>query len=99
MRSMTLLPKRVLVTGGAGFLGSRLCERLLTDGHEALRVDHAKLPSDDPRQRQPDITKARRVLGWEPTTPLRDGLVRTIEYFDAVLSAGATTALPKRQVK
>jgi len=40
------------------------------------------LPSDDPRQRQPDITMARNTLGWEPTTCLREGLVRTIAYFN-----------------
>ena len=43
------------------------------------------LPSDDPVQRQPDITMAREVLGWEPVEGLRDGLVRTIEYFDRML--------------
>ena len=43
------------------------------------------LPSDDPRQRQPDITLAREMLGWEPATLLRGGLVRTIEYFDCLL--------------
>jgi UDP-glucuronate decarboxylase len=39
------------------------------------------LPSDDPRQRQPDISLARRVIGWEPTIPLAQGLERTITYF------------------
>ena len=43
------------------------------------------LPSDDPRQRQPDIALAREMLGWEPTTVLRDGLAHTIEYFDRLL--------------
>ncbi len=45
------------------------------------------LPSDDPKQRQPDITQAKQVLGWEPTIPLEDGLKRTIAYFDSLLSA------------
>jgi UDP-glucuronate decarboxylase len=43
------------------------------------------LPADDPRQRQPDISMARKVLDWTPRTPLRDGLVRTIAYFDDLL--------------
>ncbi len=44
------------------------------------------LPEDDPRRRCPDISKARRLLGWEPRTQLEDGLSRTIEYFRALLS-------------
>jgi UDP-glucuronate decarboxylase len=39
------------------------------------------LPSDDPKQRSPDITQARAVLQWAPTTELRDGLTQTIRYF------------------
>ena len=43
------------------------------------------LPVDDPRQRQPDIREARRLLGWEPVTALEDGLQRTIDYFRSTL--------------
>jgi UDP-glucuronate decarboxylase len=43
------------------------------------------LPADDPRQRQPVIDKAREALGWQPVTPLREGLVKTIAYFDDLL--------------
>jgi nucleoside-diphosphate-sugar epimerase len=43
------------------------------------------LPVDDPTQRQPDLSLARSVLGWEPTIGLRDGLVRTIEWFRTIL--------------
>jgi UDP-glucuronate decarboxylase len=46
-------------------------------------------PVDDPRQRQPDITKARGKLGWEPTVALEQGLIQTIAYFDRLLSKGA----------
>ena len=46
-----------------------------------------ELPQDDPRQRQPDITLARQKLSWEPKTPLREGLSRTIAYFDERLRA------------
>lgn len=48
-----------------------------------------RLPSDDPKQRQPDITLARSSLDWEPNTSLREGLVKTIAYFDDVLVDGA----------
>ena len=43
------------------------------------------LPIDDPKVRKPDITRAREMLGWEPTVQLRDGVQRTIEYFRTVL--------------
>jgi UDP-glucuronate decarboxylase len=55
------------------------------------------LPSDDPRQRQPEIAKAREILGWEPKTQLREGLVETIAYFDKLLSEGKTPALAVRR--
>jgi dTDP-glucose 4,6-dehydratase len=46
---------------------------------------HRPLPDDDPMQRRPDITKARELLGWEPKVDLRDGLQRTIEWFQRVI--------------
>jgi UDP-glucuronate decarboxylase len=46
------------------------------------------LPSDDPKQRQPDISKARQILNWEPKVPLREGLVHTIGYFEELLKEG-----------
>jgi nucleoside-diphosphate-sugar epimerase len=39
------------------------------------------LPTDDPKVRKPDITRARTLLGWEPKVPLEEGLTSTIEYF------------------
>ncbi|MCI0748514.1 MAG: SDR family oxidoreductase [Verrucomicrobia subdivision 3 bacterium] len=45
------------------------------------RIVFKPLPEDDPRQRQPDITRARKWLGWQPKVPLRQGLQRTLEYF------------------
>jgi UDP-glucuronate decarboxylase len=45
------------------------------------RIVHRPLPTDDPKQRQPDITLARKVLQWEPKVPLEEGLQRTIAYF------------------
>ena len=49
------------------------------------KLVYEPLPSDDPTQRRPVIDKARDILGWEPTIPLREGLVRTIAYFDELL--------------
>ncbi|HBL14340.1 MAG TPA: NAD-dependent dehydratase [Cyanobacteria bacterium UBA11162] len=46
------------------------------------------LPTDDPRRRQPDITKAKTLLGWEPSVPLQDGLKRTVEDFRDRLASG-----------
>jgi len=45
------------------------------------KIIHQPLPQDDPKQRQPDITRAKTMLGWEPTIPLEDGLRRTMHYF------------------
>ena len=50
------------------------------------------LPQDDPKQRKPDITKARRLLGWEPKVPLREGLERSVEYFKACVASEAAVA-------
>ncbi|MER8680391.1 UDP-glucuronic acid decarboxylase family protein [Mesorhizobium sp. M1405] len=48
-------------------------------------IEHLPLPSDDPRQRQPDVTKARNILGWAAETQLRDGIERTVAYFKTIL--------------
>lgn len=52
------------------------------------KIVRRPLPHDDPRQRQPDITKARTLLDWQPSIQLHQGLVRTIAYFDALLREG-----------
>ncbi len=49
------------------------------------KIEHRELPVDDPKQRQPDITRARKLLGWEPEVPLEEGLKRTLDYFRSVL--------------
>jgi dTDP-glucose 4,6-dehydratase len=51
------------------------------------RLVHGPLPEDDPKVRQPDITRARTLLGWEPKVPLQEGLVKTIEYFRTKIAA------------
>jgi dTDP-glucose 4,6-dehydratase len=52
-------------------------------------LDVHPLPQDDPKQRRPDITRARETLGWAPTVPLREGLARTIAYFAELLATDA----------
>jgi UDP-glucuronate decarboxylase len=49
------------------------------------KIIYQELPSDDPMQRQPDITLAKKELGWEPKVQLREGLMKTIEYFKTVI--------------
>lgn len=60
------------------------------------RIEYRPLPSDDPTRRRPDISKARRVLGWEPRIATAEGVARTIEYFRALApgrsSNGRSTA-------
>jgi UDP-glucuronate decarboxylase len=52
------------------------------------KIVHRPLPQDDPRQRRPDISEAQRLLGWRPTIPLKEGLTRTIPYFEQLLNQG-----------
>jgi len=58
----------------------------------ASRVVHKPLPQDDPRQRRPDISSAKAVLGWNPRTPLAEGLKWTIAYFEGLLREPALRA-------
>jgi UDP-glucuronate decarboxylase len=58
----------------------------LTGSRSELRFD--PLPQDDPKQRKPDITRAKEILNWEPKVPLEEGLKKTIDYFDKLMKAG-----------
>jgi UDP-glucuronate decarboxylase len=66
----------------------QLAELIIELTGSASKLVFKPLPADDPLQRQPDITLAREKLGWEPTVPLREGLVHTIAYFDQLLTTG-----------
>ena len=65
---------------------AELAELVLDLTGSKAEIQRGPLPSDDPVRRCPDISLARRELGWEPKVPLAEGLKRTIEYFDALLS-------------
>ena len=64
-----------------------IAETIIRMTGSTSRVIYKPLPTDDPKQRRPDITRARTLLGWEPAVQLEEGLVKTIEYFRAKVGA------------
>ncbi len=62
-----------------------LAENVIELTESKSKLVFEPLPADDPKQRKPDITLAKEKLGWEPKVPLREGLAKTIEYFDGLL--------------
>ena len=76
----------------AEFTIGQLARKIIDLTGSASRIVHRPLPSDDPMQRRPDITVARERLGWTPSVALDQGLVRTIDYFERLLSGVAATA-------
>ena len=67
------------------FTIKELAEHVIDLTGSSSKMIHQPLPQDDPKQRQPDITKAKAKLDWAPTIQLRDGLTKTIAYFDGLL--------------
>src|SRR5213080_3618423 len=63
----------------------QLAETIVRLAGSRSRIEHKELPVDDPKQRRPDISHARDLLGWKPEVSLEDGLGRTLEYFRSVL--------------
>jgi dTDP-glucose 4,6-dehydratase len=66
-------------------------EVLVVTGSKS-EIVHKPLPQDDPTRRRPDITKARTLLGWEPKIPLREGLEKSLAYFQSCVAGPGTTA-------
>jgi UDP-glucuronate decarboxylase len=65
-----------------------LAEKVIELTGSKSPIEYRPLPQDDPQQRQPDIGKAKAVLGWAPTIDLEAGLKRTVAYFDELLARG-----------
>jgi len=57
-----------------------------------IKIKYLTLPQDDPKQRQPNIERAKSLLGWEPKVPLADGLKKTVEYFKKTLGTAKSVA-------
>ena len=76
----------------AHFVIRQLAETVIRLTGAGSKLVFKPLPQDDPMQRQPDIKLARSALGWEPKVALEDGLVRTISYFEELLSLGKAAA-------
>ena len=70
----------------------QLAERVLALVGSTSKIIHKELPQDDPQQRRPDITLAKARLNWQPSIALDDGLIRTVEYFRALLAQGDSKA-------
>jgi UDP-glucuronate decarboxylase len=68
------------------FSVAELAHKVIALTGSKSKLKKLPLPEDDPKQRQPDITLARSKLGWQPRTPLDEGLTRTIAYFKGLFS-------------
>src|SRR5262245_11644270 len=64
----------------------QIAETIIRMTGSSSKIVYRPLPTDDPKQRRPDITRARTLLGWEPKVQLEEGLVKTIEYFKTKVS-------------
>jgi UDP-glucuronate decarboxylase len=72
----------------------QLAETVIELTGSSSKIVYGPLPDDDPKQRCPDISKARELLAWSPRVQLRQGLVKTIEYFEKLLETKPRTDLP-----
>jgi len=71
----------------------QLAEIVVDITGSASKIVHRPLPTDDPKQRQPEISKAQELFGWRPTVPLRVGLTKTAAYFEGLLAREAAIAV------
>ena len=67
------------------FTISELAQKVITLTHSKSKIIYNKLPEDDPKQRQPNIDLAKKVLNWEPKIQLEEGLIKTIDYFKKIV--------------
>jgi UDP-glucuronate decarboxylase len=78
-------------TGNPGeFTMLELAQEVIAITNSKSKIIHQPLPQDDPKQRRPDITKAKKHLNWEPKVQLKEGLTRTVAYFDDLIRKSKT---------
>ena len=82
----------VNVGNPAEFTIIELAQMLISLVRSRSKIVHRALPENDPKQRQPDISLAQELLGWKPRVALKEGLMRTIKYFERLLSDEALRA-------
>jgi UDP-glucuronate decarboxylase len=78
----------------AEFTIRQLAEMTISLTGSASKIVYRPLPQDDPKQRCPDISRAQELLGWAPRVQLREGLMKTIEYFELLLASDEPATAP-----
>jgi UDP-glucuronate decarboxylase len=73
----------------------QLAKQIIETTGSRSRIVHRPKPPDDPRQRRPDISRAQDLLGWQPQTALKEGLIATIAYFEEILRDESSRALSR----
>jgi UDP-glucuronate decarboxylase len=74
------------------FTMNELAEEVGKAAGKDIKIKYFPLPKDDPKQRQPNIDRAKRLLDWQPTVPLAEGLKKTVAYFAETIGAESATA-------
>ena len=85
MASSDLIIGPINIGNAVEFSMLQLATTILELTGSRSHIVYRSLPQDDPRQRQPNITKAQELLGWQPNTPLKEGLIKTVTYFEDFL--------------
>jgi UDP-glucuronate decarboxylase len=74
------------------FTMNELANEVQSNGKE-IKIKYLPLPEDDPKQRQPNIDRAKKLLSWEPKVPLTQGLRKTVAYFEGVVTQASASSI------
>ena len=87
MESPSDVPGPINLGSTAELTVNELAKKIITLTESKSKVVYEPMPLDDPKQRQPDISNAKRMLGWTPEVSIEEGLEKTINYFDSLLKS------------